>query len=217
METPGEPTGAVTVAVANDYELVVAGLAAMLAPFEHAVTVRDAILIGDPVDEPVDVVLYDTFGRADQGMVAIEKLCGQPNVGRVAVYTTVTEPRLAAVAIDRGAAGVLSKATPAGRLVEDIRRIAMGERIVHQRAEDAMGAGWPGQDLGLSPRQAEIMALVLDGLRNQEIADALFVEVNTIKTHLRKAYAALGVRNRAEAAALLLRGQWFARRERSTG
>ncbi len=59
------------------------------------------------------------------------------------------------------------------------------------------------------------MALLLQGLSNAEIAEALFVDVNTVKTHLRHAYKALGVRSRAQALALLLgEPSEFQRRER---
>lgn len=200
------------VAVANDFELVVAGLAGMLQPFADRVEVADALIVGRPVNTPVDLVLYDTFGRADRGMAALSELCNDPNVDRVAIYTAGPDHTIAEIALAGGAAAVLSKSAPADRLVDDLVRVAAGEVVVHEEVSDDVD--YLGRDLGLSPRQAEIMGLVLEGLRNQEIADALFVEVNTVKTHLRKAYAVLGVRNRAEAAALLLRGRWFARRPR---
>ena len=65
-------------------------------------------------------------------------------------------------------------------------------------------SSWPGAGRGLTARQAEVVALLLQGLSNLEIADALYVDVNTVKTHLRHAYKALGVRSRSQALALLL-------------
>jgi DNA-binding CsgD family transcriptional regulator len=58
--------------------------------------------------------------------------------------------------------------------------------------------------MGLTQRESEALALVVRGLRNQEIADALFLGVNTVKTHLKSLYRKLGARNRAEAVALAL-------------
>jgi len=82
-------------------------------------------------------------------------------------------------------------------------RIAKGERIV-DATTGTPSAEWPGAARGLTARQAEVVALLLQGLSNLEIADALFVDVNTVKTHLRHAYKALGVRSRSQALALLL-------------
>ena len=51
------------------------------------------------------------------------------------------------------------------------------------------GAGdWPGRAVGLSPREAEIVALITQGLSNQEIADRIFLSVNSVKTYIRTAY-----------------------------
>src|SRR5688500_1911034 len=85
----GEP---IRVAVANDYELVIAGLAAMLQPYQHRVEVADAVLVGQPVSEPVDVVLYDTFGRVEAASDAVNELLSTGNVGQVVVYTRSPRP-----------------------------------------------------------------------------------------------------------------------------
>jgi DNA-binding CsgD family transcriptional regulator len=88
-----------------------------------------------------------------------------------------------------------------------------GERVV-----DAGGGStttpWPGAGRGLSARQSEVVALLLQGLSNAEIANALYVDVNTVKTHLRHAYRALGVHTRSQALAMLLgeQGDGFQRR-----
>ena len=66
------------VAVANDYELVVAGLAALLRPFHDRIEVTDAVTVGDNIDGPVDIVLYDTFGRADDGVGGVKRLLDTP-------------------------------------------------------------------------------------------------------------------------------------------
>jgi len=193
----------VRVAVANDYELVIAGLRAMLEPFNNRVEVVDAILVGEPLRSPVDVVLFDTFGRPDDAISGVKRLLDTDGVGRVALFTGAPRPTQVAAALDAGAAGVLSKARPAASLVDAITKIHTGERIVD-------GAGghqpmpWPGAARGLTARQSEVIALLLQGLSNAEIAASLFVDVNTVKTHLRHAYKALGVRSRAQAIAMLL-------------
>jgi DNA-binding NarL/FixJ family response regulator len=202
----------VRVAVANDYELVIAGLRAMLEPFER-VEVVDSIVVGEALNAAADVVLFDTFGRPDDAVTGVQRLLETDGVGKVALYTGAPRPAQVATALEAGASAVLSKARPATALVEALERVHRGERVV-----DGTGGHqpvpWPGSARGLTARQAEVVALLLQGLSNQEIAEALFVDVNTVKTHLRHAYKALGVRSRAQALAMLL-GEDTAFRRRS--
>lgn len=192
----------VRVAVANDYELVIAGVRAMLQGFDR-VTVTDAIIVGEPLSSPVDIVLFDTFGRADDATHGVKQLLDTEGVGKVALYTGAPRPSQVGAALDAGASAVLSKARPAASLVDALARVHAGERVV-----DGTGGHqpvpWPGASRGLTARQSEVVALLLQGLSNAEIAAALFVDVNTVKTHLRHAYKALGVRSRSQALALLL-------------
>ena len=201
----------VRVAVANDYELVIAGLRAMLEPFDR-VEVVDAVVVGEPLQGPADVVLFDTFGRSDE-VNGVQKLLDTEGVGRVAVYTGAPRAAQVATALEAGASAVLSKARPATSLVEAIERVHRGEKVV-DGAGGHQPVPWPGSSRGLTARQSEVVALLLQGLSNQEIAESLFVDVNTVKTHLRHAYKALGVRSRAQALAMLL-GEDTAFRRRS--
>jgi two-component system, NarL family, response regulator LiaR len=57
----------------------------------------------------------------------------------------------------------------------------------------------PGQGQGLSSRESEILALITQGLSNEEIAAATFLSINSIKTYIRSAYRTIGVRSRAQA------------------
>lgn len=210
---PGEP---VRVALANDYELVLAGVAAMLDPFHDRVVVVDGILVGQAVTDPIDLVLFDTFGRIGDGADGIRELRQTPGIGRVAVYTSTARPPQVSAARDAGASAVLSKSRPAASLVEAIERVHGGEEIIDETG-GTQHVPWPGAGRGLTARQSEVVALLLQGLSNAEIADAMFVDVNTVKTHLRHAYKALGVRSRAQAMAMLLGdGDGFTRRRTST-
>jgi DNA-binding NarL/FixJ family response regulator len=200
------------VAVANDYELVIAGLRAMLEPFER-VEVIDSIVVGEPLQAPADVVLFDTFGRPDDAVTGVQRLLETEGVGKVALYTGAPRPAQVANALDAGASAVLSKARPATALVDALERVHRGERVVDGNGGH-QPVPWPGSSRGLTARQSEVVALLLQGLSNQEIAEALFVDVNTVKTHLRHAYKALGVRSRSQALAMLL-GEDTAFRRRS--
>jgi NarL family two-component system response regulator LiaR len=204
----GEP---IRIAVANDYELVVAGLAAMLAPYSTRVEVCDAVILGQPITEPVDIVLYDTFGRQDGTREAVAELLDSGQVKMVVVYTGTPRPTQAATALEAGAAGVLSKSRPATAVVDALERIFAGEQVVDDGG-GSQRAPWPGAGYGLTSRQSEVVALLLQGMTNAEIAEALYVDINTVKTHLRHVYKTLGVRSRSQVLAQLLPGGEFGRR-----
>ena len=203
------------VAVVNDYEVVVAGLAAILEPFSDRVDVAAAFLIDDPLSEHVDIALYDTFGREGLEEVQLSKLLHRPEVERVAVYSFNFDDDSVHAALDAGASAYLSKATPASELADQLVRVADGERVIgglHGPSRSGRDdRGWPGRDLGLSEREAEVVALAALGRRNSQIAEALYVSVDTVKTHLARSFRKLGVHNRTELSALIHRRQSFRR------
>src|SRR6476659_9893709 len=106
-----EPTSGVgqpvRIAVMNDYEVIVAGLQQMLAPYAERVRVveLDSLL---PVHSDVDLLLYDAFGR-ERVSGPVEQTILETDA-KVVIYTWHLAPDLFAEALDKGAAGVLSKA-----------------------------------------------------------------------------------------------------------
>jgi len=217
----GSPSAALPrVAVVNDYELVLAGVAAMLGPYTDRLRIADPISIDEPVTgPPVDLALYDTFGREGIGNRALERLLKKDNVRRAAVYTADASDESVRIALDLGVAGYLSKATPAAQLVEQIERIVGGEVVVETNSTGAtsnrQARAWPGKDAGLSERESEIVALVALGRRNAEIAAALYISVETVKTHLSHAFRKLALTNRTQVASFVLRDDSFRHRGES--
>jgi DNA-binding NarL/FixJ family response regulator len=201
------------VALANDYDLVCAGLKAMLTPYSSRIELVGPIRVGSPLPSPIDVVLYDTYGR--EGLVTdpLRELVADPDAGRVALYTFSPSPELIDVARDLGVAAILPKTLRAAELVPALESIAAGcePRVPLRGRAVADERTWPGKGRGLTERESEVVVLLAQGLRNQEIADALFVSIDTVKTHLRAAFRKLGVSNRAQATAAVLRDPAFGR------
>jgi DNA-binding NarL/FixJ family response regulator len=201
------------VAVANDYEIVIAGLAAMLAPHPDLVVV-DMFVVGeeDP-KEPIDVVLYDTFGREGDDGDQLQTLTSTPNVRHVAIFTLSWAESLTEAALAHGVSGVLSKSLGGEDLVARLREIADGTVVIAPPADGRVSSGrerdWPGQSVGLSERESETMVLLAHGLRNREIAEVLYLGEDTVKTHLKRAYRKLDVANRAQATNIVLRHPAF--------
>ena len=201
------------VAVADDSEVTVAGLAAVLAPFSDRVELIGPMVVGEATPGRVDIALYDPFGRGGFGTDQLRGLIHQQGVTRVAVYSLDLDHDAVALALRIGASGYLSKATPARELVGQFEALARDERPVTGRQgldrPPADDRGWPGHDLGLSERESEVVALAALGRRNAEIAKVLFVSVDTVKTHLARSFRKLGVHNRTELSALVHRRRTF--------
>lgn len=193
----------IRVAIVNDYEIVIAGVAAMLAPHHDRVAVveLDSRL---PVISDVDVILYDTFGQVQGDAVDLEDLLAGHAVP-VAIFSWNLQPDLVQRAIERGAAGYLSKGLNAGEIVAAIEAIHRGETVAPppstETADGDVTGEWPGRDVGLTAREAEVLALITQGLSNQEIAEHTYLSINSVKTYIRTAYRKIEVTRRAQAVA----------------
>lgn len=220
FEGAGEPRVSerrVRVAVANDFEIVVVGLAAMLDKYDD-IDVVDMFVVGDGQAPTVatDVVLYDTYGRDGIGEAALRELISAHRARHVAVFTLSWAESLVHAALKEGVSGVLSKSLPGDQLAECLRDIADGTVVIAPpptgRTSSGTGRDWPGRSFGLSERESEVMVLLAQGLRNADIARALFVSDETVKTHIKRAYRKLGVSNRALATSVVLRHPSFVAR-----
>jgi DNA-binding NarL/FixJ family response regulator len=190
----------VSIAIVNDYELVVVGLAALLAPFEDRVKVveLDSKLT---VASEVDVVLYDTFGQVQGPAVDVGALVG-PGEARVVIFSWNTHPELVEASIANGAAGYVSKGVTAEELVTAIEDVHAGKQVVPSQQGNGTATDrgtYPGTSVGLTGREAEIIALITQGLSNQEIAERSYLSINSVKTYIRTAYRKMGVTRRSQA------------------
>jgi DNA-binding NarL/FixJ family response regulator len=193
----------IRVAIVNDYEIVVAGVAAMLAPHQDRVVVAE-LDSGLPVVSDVDVILYDTFGQVQGDAVDLEDLVRGSTVP-VVIFSWNLQPDLVQRAIDHGASGYVSKGLSAGEIVDAIEAVHRGETVAPpptaQTQEHELSGEWPGREVGLTAREAEVLALITQGLSNQEIAEQTYLSINSVKTYIRTAYRKIEVTRRAQAVA----------------
>ncbi|WP_182524149.1 helix-turn-helix transcriptional regulator [Nocardioides dongkuii] len=189
----------VRVAVADDYAVVVAGVASALQP--HADRVQVVELDSRvPLESDVDILLYDSFGQPQADDVDVDVLANG-RASKVVAFSWNVEPELVQRALDRGMAGYIPKRVSAEELVGLLERVHAGERVVPDVpiGEGGTFGSWPGRDHGLTDREAEILALITQGLSNQEIAGRVYLGINTVKTHIRNAYRKIGVERRPQA------------------
>ena len=189
------------VAVMNDYEVVVLGVLGLLAPFEEQVRVVE-LDVDLPVSEPVDVALYDAFSMEGTHSQGIDDIIGNTHIARLVIYTWNLGHEMVEEALARGVRGILAKSLTAAELVDAIRRVHAGEVVVSQApaTEQPLVPGdWPGRSEGLTAREAEVVALVTQGLSNNEIAARCYLSINSVKSYIRSAYRTMGVSTRSQA------------------
>ena len=197
-QSPGAP---ITVALVDDYDVVVKGVANMLEPY------RDRVVIAEldstmSVKDAVDIVLYDSFAQPESDHEEIGVLVANPRASRVVVYTWNFHPELVESARQHGAHGYLSKTLPARELVAALEAVHAGELVISEaggRAGNAPGQDWPGRGEGLSEREAEILALITQGKSNADVARLTYLSPNTVKSYIRTIYRKLGVGSRTQA------------------
>jgi DNA-binding NarL/FixJ family response regulator len=187
----------VRVALSNDYEIALLGLAQMLARHPDRVQIVGLTTLSEMPHE-TDVILYDTFGRLADHDEKLRRIVKE-NTAKVVVYSWDDYPE--EVALSLGAAGYLHKGLPAAELVEGILAIHHGHRASGMRDGHEPLRTWPGQSLGLSEREAEVLSFITRGLTNEEIARRSYLSINTVKTYIRTAYRKIGVTTRARAVA----------------
>ena len=191
----------ITVALVDDYDVVVKGVANMLEPY------RDRIVIAEldssmPVKDTVDIVLYDSFAQPESDHEEIGVLVANPSARRVVVYTWNFHPDLIASAQQHGAHGYLSKTLAARELVAALESVHAGQTVISDvppRARSIPGLDWPGRGEGLSDREAEILALITQGKSNADVARLTYLSPNTVKSYIRTIYRKLGVGSRTQA------------------
>jgi DNA-binding NarL/FixJ family response regulator len=195
------PTRPVTVALVDDYDVVLRGLAHMFDDYRDRVVIAE-INANTTMDDRVDVVLYDSFAQPESDHAEIGHLVASPRARRVVVYTWNFHPDLVASARRRGAHGYLSKTLPARELVAALEAIHAGETVISAvapRARSVPGLDWPGRGEGLTDREAEILALITQGKSNADVARLTYLSGNTVKSYIRTIYRKIGVSSRTQA------------------
>jgi len=208
------------IVVADDHEVVRAGFAALLD------TQPDFSVLGTAADgdEAVrvcrdlrpDVVLMDVRMPSLDGIEATRQLADAELAGaddpgpRVLILTTFDLDEYVFDALRAGASGFLLKDVTAERLFDAVRVIAAGEallapavtrRLISEFTRLRPVSGTPRSAVlsALTPRETEVLRLVADGMSNPEIARRLVVTEETVKTHVSRILAKLGLRDRTQA------------------
>lgn len=205
----------VKVVIVDDEQLVRVGLRMILEAEPDIEVVGEA---GDGAEavamvEHLDphVVLMDIQMPGMNGIEATRKIValGREESCRVLILTTFDLDEYVYESLRAGASGFLLKRTPADELVRGIRVVAEGDALLEPSVTRRLLASFA--DKGgrsavdtralddLTDREREVLGLIARGLSNSEIAESLFLSEGTVKTHVKRIFAKLGVRDRAQA------------------
>jgi DNA-binding NarL/FixJ family response regulator len=191
----------ITVALVDDYDVVLIGVANIIDRYRDRVIVAE-MDTNKPVEDDVDIVLYDCFAQPESDHENIAVLIENPRARRVVVYTWNFHPDLIESALRQGVRGYLSKALPAREFITALEAVHAGEVVISDppgRAGGVNGLDWPGRSEGLSERESEILALITQGLTNAEVAAHTFLTPNTVKSYIRTLYRKIEVASRTKA------------------
>jgi DNA-binding NarL/FixJ family response regulator len=203
----------ITTFIADDQAMVRQGFGALLSAQPDISVVGDAANGRDAVRQVAslapDVVLMDVRMPELNGLDAAREILARDTGTKVLMLTTFDIDDYVYAALRAGASGFLLKDAPADELVRAVRVVAAGDALlapsitrrmiadlVSRRAAPRRSADELAR---LTPRETEVLELLARGMSNAEIAALLFVSEETVKTHVGKVFAKLGLRDRAQA------------------
>jgi NarL family two-component system response regulator LiaR len=207
----------IRVLIVDDHSMVRRGLAAILKIKPdlqlagEASNGREAVEVCGRVQP--DVVLMDLMMPEMSGAAATDAICKQWPQVKVIALTSFQEKEMVREALQAGAIGYLLKNVSADDLAAAIREAYAGRSTLAPEAIQALIQVEPAPRIpekglaaafDLTPREQEVLALMVEGLSNPDIAERLVVSRSTAKAHVSNILSKMGVSNRAEAIALAL-------------
>jgi two-component system, NarL family, response regulator NreC len=182
--------GTITIVLADDHELVRAGLRMLLESEEDFIVVSEA---GDvPLTERrvaahrPDVLVLDVNMPDGSSISAIPQILKASPTTRIVMLTMQTEPELAREALQAGATGYVLKEAARAELIQAVRFAAAGRTYLNPALGARLAAAVPprgGTPDDLSAREVEVLRLIALGHTNSEIAAQLFLSVRTVESH----------------------------------
>lgn len=201
--------GAIRVLVVDDHEVFGTSLARTLAD-EPDLEVRGAVTTApaalEAVEGGMDVVLSD-FRLADGDGVTLARAIIErwPHTA-VVMLTASNDEAVLASALDAGCSGFVTKSEPLENVLAAVRGAAAGEAVITPallaRLLPRLASRPKGRNPDLTPREREVLALIVKGGTNREIADTLFLSLDTVRNHVASILAKLGVHSKLQAAAV---------------
>jgi DNA-binding NarL/FixJ family response regulator len=196
----------IRVVVADDHAVVRRGLTGLIDNTDDlevvGVAADGATAIELVREHRPDVVLMDLQMPGIDGVEATRTIVAEELGAEVLVLTSFSDNARIMAAIDAGAVGYLLKDAEPSDLLDGVRAVARGESPLDPKAARLLlrSRNAPDDDVELSPREFEVLRLVVDGLINKQIARRLGITERTVKAHLTSVFQQIGVADRTQAA-----------------
>jgi DNA-binding NarL/FixJ family response regulator len=183
------------------------GIATIISEEPDMVLVSQASTVREAIQQyreyRPDITLMETRLPDLGGIEALIAFRAEFPTARIMVLTTYDGDVDVQQALKAGASGYLLKNTPPGELLQEIRKVHSGQKVI-QAELAAKVAEHIGED-PLSAREVEVLALVAVGNRNRDIGEQLCIAEETVKVHLRHIFEKVGAKDRTEALAIAVR------------
>ncbi len=197
------------ITLVDESDLAVAGLRTLLEPYgERVIVVDNRAALASPAD--LDVVLYEPLGQSSMSLSLLRDL-QTASEAQAAVFSWAGPDQLPAASANPH----LPKSLTAAQLVRSMERLVEGRFEAVAAPSLVAVAPLPvatrpetdaeesravvDDDGGLTPREREIVGLIVGGLSNREIGESLALSINSVKTYIRSAYRKMGVERRTQA------------------
>ena len=201
---------AITVLLVDDHLVVRSGLRALLGTQPDLQVIGEAASGEEAVERvqehsPAVVVMDLAMGSGMDGIEAIRKIRQRNRGQAILVFTTYDSDADIVRAVDAGAMGYLLKDAAPEEIFAAIRGAVQGKSVMSPPVASRLFQQLRNPEEILTPREAELLSLLTEGLSNRELGRRLFISEATVKTHLAHIYAKLGVDTRAAAIATAIR------------
>jgi two-component system, NarL family, response regulator len=195
----------IRVFLADDHPPLRAGLAAILNSQPDIKVVGEAGTGRETLESEAlaDVYVVDIRMPEGDGIHVIQQLMKRDPASKVLVLTTFDNEEDVFRALEAGARGYLLKDTTTEELVSALRQVHAGERYLPHSIATRLADRLVRPTL--TPRELDVLRLVAKGRTNKELAAAMFVSEETVKTHMKALFLKLGVHDRAEAVSVSLK------------
>ncbi|MUU71025.1 response regulator transcription factor [Pseudarthrobacter sp. GA104] len=200
----------ITVLLVDDHLVVRSGLRALLGTQPDLQVIGEAASGEEAVERvqehsPAVVVMDLAMGSGMDGIEAIRKIRQRNRGQAILVFTTYDSDADIVRAVDAGAMGYLLKDAAPEEIFAAIRGAVQGKSVMSPPVASRLFQQLRNPEEILTPREAELLSLLTEGLSNRELGRRLFISEATVKTHLAHIYAKLGVDTRAAAIATAIR------------
>ncbi|NQD86383.1 response regulator transcription factor [Paenarthrobacter sp. CM16] len=200
----------ISVLLVDDHTVVRSGLKALLGTQADIGVVGEAASGEEALEaaqqHAPDVILMDlAMGAGMDGIEAIKQLRQRTPKQAIIVFTTYDSDADIVRAVDAGAMGYLLKDAAPEEIFAAVRGAVQGKSVMSAPVASRLFQQLRNPDEILTPREAELLSLLTEGLSNRDLGKRLFISEATVKTHLAHIYAKLGVETRAAAIATAIR------------